>query len=380
MHALRALGLEARRPRSHRRRRPEIVGSNAPCTSWCLVKVALNSRRPRRTGRRPTTPSRCRGRRSEHPPGRSRRLARNVFAALHGVRPAAGDCRPAGLRSLVGRTARHPRARGVQPDDLAVLHYTLGSTGKLEAAMQTVGNRHASLQADHGAYARQPGRTLMLFAAHHARQRHVPSRPCCSRCHHPADGALLVPAEILAAIARHRDHDLHGAGHDPRAAGPRAARESDLSSLRLLSYGAAPMSPSVSARSGTCSGPVLAQGYGAGETTGGVISLGITDPPVPSGTSPNCWPARPAACESGGRGARRRGPARYGGDAIAICGAIVLAGYWRAPEQTRGAGRRRLAAHRRPGPHRRRRASHRRPKKEMLAPAASTWTRARWRR
>ena len=30
-------------------------------------------------------------------------------------------------------------------DELAVLHYTSGSTGRLKAAMQTVGNRMASL-------------------------------------------------------------------------------------------------------------------------------------------------------------------------------------------------------------------------------------------
>lgn len=34
----------------------------------------------------------------------------------------------------------------MRPEELAVLHYTSGSTGKLKAAMQTVGNRFASLR------------------------------------------------------------------------------------------------------------------------------------------------------------------------------------------------------------------------------------------
>ena len=40
-------------------------------------------------------------------------------------------------------------------------------------------------------------------------------------------------------------------------------RSRDLSSLRLLSYGAAPMSPSRIREAWAAFGPVLAQGYGA---------------------------------------------------------------------------------------------------------------------
>jgi len=118
-------------------------------------------------------------------------------------------------------------------------------------------------------------------------------------------------------------------------------RSRDLSSLRLLSYGAAPMSPSRIREAWAAFGPVLAQGYGAAETTGGVISLGIADHArAIAGERPELLAAcgRPN-CESEVQVLDEAGrPVQ--GDAIGeICvrGPDVFAGYWRAPEVTRAA-------------------------------------------
>jgi len=86
------------------------------------------------------------------------------------------------------------------------------------------------------------------------------------------------PAEFLEAIEKHRVTScflvpamVHALLAEP------SIRTRDLSSLKLVSYGAAPMSPARIREAWQAFGPVLAQGYGAAETTGGVISLSIED-------------------------------------------------------------------------------------------------------
>jgi len=56
---------------------------------------------------------------------------------------------PAGYvdyETLLARAASQPPETTPSPDDLAVLHFSSGSTGKIKAAMQTYGNRMASLR------------------------------------------------------------------------------------------------------------------------------------------------------------------------------------------------------------------------------------------
>jgi len=230
----------------------------------------------------------------------------------------------------------------MQPDDLAVLHYTSGSTGKLKAAMQTVGNRFASLRkVIMGRMHAGPGDVLMLCGPiTHASGMFIQPMLC--------QGATILlmerfqPAEILQAIERHRvtmcfmvPAMIHALLAEP------SVRSRDLSSLRLLSYGAAPMSPSRIREAWAAFGPVLAQGYGAAETTGGVISLGIADHArAIAGERPELLAACGRAnCESEVQVLDEAGrPVQ--GDAIGeICvrGPDVFAGYWRAPESTREA-------------------------------------------
>src|SRR5690606_3456844 len=47
--------------------------------------------------------------------------------------------------------------------------------------------------------------------------------------------------------------------------------------LRQVSYGGAPMAPARIHQAWEALGPVLSQGYGAGETTGGMVMLDTTD-------------------------------------------------------------------------------------------------------
>lgn len=230
----------------------------------------------------------------------------------------------------------------MRPEELAVLHYTSGSTGKLKAAMQTVGNRTASLRkVIMGRMHASPGDVLMLCGPiTHASGMFI--QPMLYQ------GATLLlmerfqPAEILEAIEKHRvsmcffvPAMIYALLAEP------TIRSRDLSSLRLVSYGAAPMSPARIREAWAAFGPVLSQGYGAGETTGGVVALGIADHRrAIEGDRPELLSACGRAVGESDVQVLDEQGRPVEGDAIGeICvrGPDVFAGYWRAPEQSREA-------------------------------------------
>ena len=344
-HALRALGLQrGDRVAIVSPNRPEIVEFECALYKLGLVKVALNAR---------LAPAELKDALDNAEPvavaagPEHRVMVEDAAADLPGLQhfvafegAAAGHDRWRDHEALLAVQPDTPLREVMKVDDLAVLHYTSGSTGRLKAAMQTVGNRHASLRkVIMGRMHAAPGDVLMLCGPiTHASGMFI--QPMLYQ------GATLllmerfVPAEVLAAIARHKvtmafmvPAMIHALLAEP------TRRQHDLSSLRLLSYGAAPMSPSRIREAWDLFGPVLAQGYGAGETTGGVVSLGIVDHArAIAGDKPELLLAcgRPV-CESEVEVLDELGqPVK--GDAIGeICvrGPDVFAGYWRAPESTR---------------------------------------------
>lgn len=344
-HALKALGLQrGDRVAVVSPNRPEIVELECALYKAGLVKVALNSR-----------------------------LAPQELAdALANAEPVACFAGPehrgmvdeatAGAPSLQHRIAFDPTPESdkggwlqyeamlaaaadthmheeMKPDELAVLHYTSGSTGKLKAAMQTVGNRFASLRKNvMSRMHAEPGDVLMLSGPiTHASGMFI--QPVLYQ------GATILlmegfrPAEYLDAIEKHRvtmaflvPAMIYALLAEP------SLRGRDLSSLRLLSYGAAPMSPSRIREAWAAFGPVLAQGYGAGETTGGVVGLGIDDhaAAIEGGKEALLSACGRPFCESDVQVLDDAGQP-VSGDAIGeICvrGPDVFAGYWRAPEQS----------------------------------------------
>ncbi|WGS47862.1 AMP-binding protein (plasmid) [Burkholderia sp. JSH-S8] len=225
-------------------------------------------------------------------------------------------------------------------DDLAVLHFSSGSTGRIKAAMQSYGNRLASLRKivlgmDRPA---QPGDRLALIGpvTHASGMLMQPYLFC---------GATLVlfdafdPAHFLAEVARLRiTHAfmvpamVNMVLNEPDLAG------ADLRSLKVLGYGAAPMAPARIEEAWSRIGPVLSQGYGASESTSGVTRLGIAD----HAHALLRDRARLASCgrplgETEVRVVDAEGR-EVEGDAIGeivIRGADVFQGYWNAPELTR---------------------------------------------
>ena len=226
------------------------------------------------------------------------------------------------------------------PDDLAVLHYTSGSTGKLKAAQQTVGNRMASLRKNVMGRMHVQGRDVMMLSGPIT---HASGMFIQALLYQGATILLLdrfKPVEVLASIERHRvtmafmvPTMINALLAEP------SVREYDLSSLRLLSYGAAPMSDARIREAWTAFGPVLAQGYGAAETTGGVIALQSEDHrrAIEDGRPELLASCGRPSCESDVQVLNDAGQPVEGDEIGEICvrGPDVFAGYWRAPESTR---------------------------------------------
>ncbi|MDT0278021.1 acyl-CoA synthetase [Blastococcus goldschmidtiae] len=164
-------------------------------------------------------------------------------------------------------------------DDLAVLHFTSGSTGKLKAAMQTYGNRMALMRKTVMSPSTRinPGcRQILAGPVTHASGMPLMGIFFAGGCavvlsrwdaeaflrlieRERATHAFVVPTMINTVLALPN------------------ARDFDVSSLQQLTYGAAPMSAQRIREAWDLFGPVLSQGFGCGETTSGVMFLSTED-------------------------------------------------------------------------------------------------------
>ncbi len=163
----------------------------------------------------------------------------------------------------------------VELDDLAVLTYSSGTTGKLKGIMQSYGNRLAMI------------RKALMFPEVRLRRGDifVHVGPITH-----ASGMLLMPVMftgacnviirrfdiqmLLETIQRERANYtmLVPAMIHMILAHP-GVRQYDLSSLKGIFYGAAPISPAVVEQAIALFGPILVQGYGMSETTSFVSIL-----------------------------------------------------------------------------------------------------------
>jgi len=253
--------------------------------------------------------------------------------------------------ALPGRVSQHSWARlleqssdafdivPVQKGDVAVLHYTSGSSGVLKAAMQTFGNRLAQLRKfltnPEGRLSRgdvmglvgpithasgmQLMPTLCSGASAHLFDRFDPEEFVRIAQQENVTSTFMVPTMIHMILAV-----------------PGASRET-LPRLHRLGYGAAPMAPARIEEAIGRFGPILTQGYGAGETTSGVCTLTAQDHVEALRDNPK----RLSSCgrpyfETEVRVLNEQGQPVAVGEIgeIVVRGEDVFAGYWRAPELT----------------------------------------------
>jgi acyl-CoA synthetase (AMP-forming)/AMP-acid ligase II len=323
--------------------RPELIELECALYKAGLVKVALNARLSPAEVVETIT--------NADPvvviagPGHAQSVA-NLAPRLPGVRHyVAFGGEQDGFRSyeelLQGASAVSPDVP-MAPEDLAVLHYTSGSTGKLKAAMQTVGNRMASLRkVIIGRLRAGPGDVLALAGPiTHASGMFM--QPFLFQ-----GGTILLhdrfdPEAFLASIEKHRVTAcfLVPTMINMIVAHPRV-KAYDLSSLKQVTYGSAPMAPARIREAWQVFGPVLSQGYGAGETTGGLVALTTEDhrEAIEDGRAELLSSCGRLFSEAELRlvddEGSEVGPGEVG--EIVIRGPDVFAGYWREPELTAAA-------------------------------------------
>jgi acyl-CoA synthetase (AMP-forming)/AMP-acid ligase II len=256
---------------------PEVVELELACYKAALVKAPINARlSPREVAQVVTN--------AEAAVVLTTRERADAFGPLlEGPAPRlllldGGEGRDDDYETQLARASDRFEPVGVQRDEVAVLHYTSGSSGTLKAAMQTFGNRLAQLRK-------------FLMRGEGGRDGDVLG--LVGPITH-ASGMQLVPALCSGTTIRlfrgfDPDRWLHEM-HTQRVTHTflvptmihmlieaQEQRYRPLPDLRRLGYGAAPMAPARILRAMDLFGPVLAQGYGAGETTSGVCALTIED-------------------------------------------------------------------------------------------------------
>jgi acyl-CoA synthetase (AMP-forming)/AMP-acid ligase II len=177
----------------------------------------------------------------------------------------AGD---ASYATVLERGTEAPVNSDPADEALAVLHYTSGSSGVLKAAMLSFGNRKALIRKSIASPTRRaaPGDVMAHVGpiTHASGMQIMPllAVGACNLLLERYDDRLL-----LETIERERVTRLFlvPAMINRLVNFPEVDRF-DLSSLRLVMYGAAPMAPALVKRAIDLFGPILAQGYGAGET------------------------------------------------------------------------------------------------------------------
>jgi acyl-CoA synthetase (AMP-forming)/AMP-acid ligase II len=221
-------------------------------------------------------------------------------------------------------------------DDLAVLHYTSGSSGVLKAAMQTFGNRLAQLRKFlTRSETMRSGHILGLVGPiTHASGMQIVPALCCGVTIRLFNG--FEPGRFLADMRADRvTHTFMVPTMINMLLGVLEGQYRPLPDLQRLGYGAAPMAPARILQAMDVFGPVLSQGYGAGETTSGVCTLTVEDHLFARAARPE----RLASCgrpllecdvqilDDAGQ------PVATGeiGE-IVVGGEDVFAGSWRAPE------------------------------------------------
>ena len=224
--------------------------------------------------------------------------------------------------------------------DIAVLHYTSGSTGRLKAAIQTYGNRHASLRnLLIGRPGTLPGpnvRMAMLGPMTHATGMLI--QPYLSRGATLSIFSRFDPDQFLEAVQTQKLTHVFMVPTMVNMLLSHPKLESfDLSSLVSLSYGAAPMSAKTIAEAWERIGPVMSQGYGAAETTGGIINFSTEEHEF----ALKHRPERLLTCgrafgEAEVRIVDDQGQQVQGDQTgeIIVRGANIFGGYWKAPDLT----------------------------------------------
>jgi acyl-CoA synthetase (AMP-forming)/AMP-acid ligase II len=244
---------------------------------------------------------------------------------------------------LLEGSSDEPVENNISPDDIYGLFYTSGTSGVLKAGMLTHKNWMVLTRAN-----------LMRGGSENAEDINA---AYVAPITHAAGGAILAnlirgsknilfrqfdPGGFLRAVEKQRITDvlLIPVMINMLLERPEI-RECDLSSLRTITYGAAPMSPERIRQALDVFGPVLVQGYGQTESCAIISTLGkaehaLVDDPAKSHLLSSVG-VPDVECEV--RLVDGNGDDVPTGDIgeIIVRGDNVMKGYWNAPELTKDA-------------------------------------------
>ncbi len=254
-----------------------------------------------------------------------------VRAQMPSVRHWLGEAPGEGWAALDAEAPPAPAVR-VEPEDVAVIMYTSGTTGAPKGAMLT----HANIwwnnaNAMHNLDVLQDDVTLVAAPLFHIGGLNVLTLVTLQKGGEVLLMRAFEPGAALAAIARHGVHTMFGvpAMFQFMALHPDFAT-TDLSSLRLLICGGAPC-PEAVLRAWEARGVPIQQGYGLTETAPMVSFL----PPEyalskigSSGLTPLFTELK--LVDAQGRTVTEAGEKGE----VYVRGPNIMAGYWRRPEAT----------------------------------------------
>ncbi|WP_406115732.1 AMP-binding protein [Kitasatospora purpeofusca] len=266
--------------------------------------------------------------------GRAAELIRVVPPIEHVLR-LGGDAGPGSgedLLALAAKQSGEPLASAAEPQDLCFIRHSGGTTGHPKGVRSTFGRMQGGIADIRELFSGTGRRDLVCTPLSHAAGFIADSTLS-------AGGTVVLhytfdPAEVLATIARERITNtmllpplLYQVIDHPDA------EHTDFSSLRGITYGGTPSSPSRIAEAVRRLGPVLQQGYGQFEA-GAVSFL----------TAAEHDPDRPDILRTSGRPVPgveveirdAAGRVLSVGEVGEICARSgqVMEGYWKNPELT----------------------------------------------
>ncbi|MDP9520533.1 AMP-binding protein [Pseudomonas putida] len=243
-----------------------------------------------------------------------------------------------GYATLLEHGSEVPLGLDPADDALAVLHYTSGSSGVLKAAMLSFGNRKALVRKSIASPTRRsgPGDVMAHVGpiTHASGMQIMPllAVGACNLLLDRYDDRLLLETIQCERVTR---LFLVPAMINRLVNYPGVERF-DLSSLKLVMYGAAPMAPALVKKAIELFGPILVQGYGAGETCSLVTVLTEQDHLVEDGDYQRLASCGRCYFETDLRVVNEAfedvAPGEVG--EIVVKGPDVMQGYWRAPALT----------------------------------------------
>ena len=257
---------------------------------------------------------------------------RETLPALERVIVTGASSPPMGTRTwrqFLGGGVR-PAGTEVGGDDLALLSYTSGTTGRPKGVCLS----HANLLANHEQMAatrlslESGDVVLCVLPLFHIYALNVALAYTIAR------GATVVlaerfdPLQTLAAIAEHRITVLVGAPPTYTAwLNAPTAEPNDLASVRYAVSGAAPLEPRVLERFGSELGVQIWEGYGLTETAPVLTSVAVGDRVVPGSVGRPLPGVELRLVDRNGQDVQPGDPGE-----VVVRGPNVFSGYWQQPE------------------------------------------------